>query len=384
MLTITQSQARRLAVASCFATDSQGKDHSTTLKTIEHLGYVQIDTISVIERAHLHILWSRQPGFSSDHLNHLLSHERSVFEHWAHAVAYLPIRDYRYFRPKMEAYRSPSKAKWQQERFATAKPLFKQVLKRIEGEGPLGSKDFEHKRKRQGEGWWDWKPAKVALEYLYLQGDLMVAGRKRFQRQYDLTERVLQPGLDLSMPSPEDCALHQIEMAIQSMGIVREADINRYLQVSDRKTIRAVLRDSVSRGSVLELKVRGSEGDLFYMTGEVLRLLEKSRSTKPRVRILSPFYNLVIQRDWMRALFNFDYTIECYVPAPKRKYGYFVCPMLWGDELVARVDMKADRKARQLKVLALHYEPGLKKKAPFDAALKQELQRFALFNGCQL
>ncbi len=381
MIEVSKSQSRRIAVEASFSSESKHRGSDTTLEIVEHLGYVQIDTISVIERAHHHVFWARQGNYESANLDHLLSEEKSVFEHWAHAVAYLPMKDYRYFRPNIEAYRKPT-AKWQQERYATAKPLFKQVLKRIEKEGPLGSKDFEHKRKRTGEGWWDWKPAKIALEYLYLQGDLMVASRHNFQRRYDLTERVLPADLDTSSPSPVTRAEHQINGALQSMGLARESDINRYLQVTDRKSIKLVLKELVQQRDILELRIKGNENDVFFAKPGALETLEKKRISGKKMRILSPFDNLIIQRDWMRQVFDFDYTIECYVPAPKRKYGYFVCPILWGNDIVARVDMKADRKAGKLNVNGLYYEPSLKHRAAFDNAFGKVVGEFARFNGC--
>lgn len=383
MIKVSKSQARRIAVAASFSSESKRGGSDATLEIVEHLGYVQIDTISVIERAHHHVFWARQGNYESANLDHLLSKEKSVFEHWAHAVAYLPMKDYRYFRPNIEAYRKPT-AKWQTERYATAKPLFKPVLKRIDKEGPLGSKDFEHKLKRKGEGWWDWKPAKIALEYLYLQGDLMVASRHNFQRRYDLTERVLPGDLDISTPSPEARAEHQINGALQSMGLARELDINKYLQVTDRKSIKVVLKELVQLGSILELRIQGNESDVFYTKPATLEMLEKRRTSGKKMRILSPFDNLIIQRDWMRQIFDFDYTIECYVPAPKRKYGYFVCPVLWGNDIVARVDMKADRKVGKLNVNGLYLETPLKHKEAFDKAFGKAISEFARFNGCEI
>lgn len=381
MIKVSKPQARRIAVEASFASESKRGGSDATLAIVEHLGYVQIDTISVIERAHHHVFWARQGNYESANVDHLLSKERSVFEHWAHAVAYLPMKDYRYFRPKIGAYRKPT-SKWQKERYATARPLFKQVLERIDIEGPLGSKDFEHKRKRNGQGWWDWKPAKVALEYLYLQGDLMVASRRNFQRRYDLTERVLPADLDLSTPSPETRAEHQIKGALQSMGLARELDINKYLQVTDRKSIKVVLKELVQQGDILELCIKGSERDVFYAKPATLETHEKKRTSGKKMRILSPFDNLIIQRDWMRQVFDFDYTIECYVPASKRKYGYFVCPVLWGNDIVARVDMKADRKAGKLNVNGLYLEASLKHRAAFDKAFENTISEFARFNGC--
>lgn len=351
------------------------------LRTVQHLGYVQIDTISVIERAHHHVFWSRQPSYRTDYLNQLLAEDRVVFEQWAHAVAYMPMEDYRFYLPKMEADRIPPTAKGQKERYEAAKPYFKRILKRIENEGGLSSKDFEHDKIATSNAWGPWKPSKYALEILYSQGDLMISERRNFQRVFDLRERVLPEGLDTSMPTSEECAEHQICRTIRAMGLAREIEISKHLQLANRKTLQSVLRDLVVTGELVAVSVRGLPEEVYYTFPDLVEKQPKLRIPK-KVRILSPFDNLVIQRERMKLLFDFAYTIECYVPAAKRKFGYFVCPILWGTEMVARIDMKADRKSRTLRVQRLHYEAQLKDQVRFDAALRKALQEFAEFNGC--
>lgn len=372
---ISQRQARRIAVAASFKDFGKGK--AATLGNIRHLGYVQIDTISVIERAHHHILRSRQPDYIPDFLNHLLSVDRSVFEYWAHAVAYLPIEDHRFFVSKHGSYKNPT-SKWQKEKYRIAQPILKPILERIRKEGPLASKDFENSKQTSPAGWWDWKPAKVALEILYLQGELMVAERRKFQRLYDLTDRVLPRGIDKTKASSEDCAGYQIDRALTAMGLARESEISKHIPVCDRKTLKVVLADRIASGELMKVQVHELPGEEYYARPGSL-LVPSSRKA---VRILSPFDNLVIQRERMRLLFNFNYTIECYVPAPKRKYGYFVCPVLWGDEFVARIDMKADRKSGILQVNSLHLESDFKENARFKKELDKALKEFATFNGC--
>ena len=379
---ISKSQARRLAISASLGTGQNGTGRSATLNFVKHLGYLQIDTISVIERAHHHILSSRQKDYKPEYLNDLLAKDKKVFEHWAHAVAYMPMEDYRFFLPKMDAFKRPPTGKWQKERYASAKPLFNKILKRISKEGPLGSKDFEHVKNKDPGLWSNGKPARAALDYLYLRGDLMVTARRNFQRLYDLKERVLPAGLDIRKPDDEACAAYQIKRALTASGIARETEIGRYIQASDRRVLKTVLQYQVKRGRLIEVTVKGIEEEVYYAYADTLETLKKRRSSNRVIRILSPFDNLVIQRDRMSLLFDFDYTIECYVPEPKRIYGYFVCPILWGDELVARIDMKADRKTKRLIVKNLHYENGLKDKNRFNAALTEALNAFADFNGC--
>jgi len=381
MESISKAQARRLAVSSSFNSSGRGRGRKAALNTVQHLGYVQIDTISVIERAHHHVFWSRQPNYRPDFLNQLLAKDRSVFEQWAHAVAYMPMEDYRFYLPKMEADRKPPTAKGQKERYEAAKPYFKRILKRIENEGALSSKDFEHDKIATSNAWGPWKPSKYAIEILYSQGDLMISERRNFQRVFDLRERVLPHGLDTSMPTAEECAEHQIRRTIRAMGLAREAEISKHLQLVNRKTLQSVLRELVTTGELEAIKVRSLQEEVYYTFPDLMEKLTKLRIPK-KVRILSPFDNLVIQRERMKLLFGFEYTIECYVPAAKRKFGYFVCPILWGSEMVARIDMKADRKSRTLRVQSIHYEEHLKDRDRFDDALQKALLEFAEFNGC--
>jgi uncharacterized protein YcaQ len=383
MTSITKKQARKLAVAASLNDGGKGngKGKEAARRTIQHLGYVQIDTISVIERAHHHVFWSRQDEYKPEYLNDLLANDRAVFEQWAHAVAYMPIEDYRFYLPKIEASRTPPEGKIQKTRYDSAKPFFKSILKRIREEGPLASKDFEHVKRPRSEGWWEWEPAKVALDILYLQGDLMVSARRNFQRLYDLTERVLPSSVNTTRPTPAECAELQIRRTIQAMGLAREAEMAKHLQLADRRELKPMIHEMLASEELVEVCVAGLPDETYYSFPGTIKNLGKLRVSK-QVRILSPFDNMIIQRERMKLLFDFDYTIECYVPAAKRVYGYFVCPILWGSDLVARIDMKADRKSKNFIVQSLHYESGLKDRQSFDEVLKKALKTFAVFNGC--
>ncbi|HPR08023.1 MAG TPA: crosslink repair DNA glycosylase YcaQ family protein, partial [Denitromonas sp.] len=166
-----------------------GSPVAATLAAIEHLGYVQIDTISAVQRAHHHTLWNRNPRYGAAHLDQLVA-DKQVFEYWSHAAAYLPMRDYRFSLPRKHAIASGAQRHW----YAPDAPLMQAVLKRITDEGPLMAKDFEHSGRKLGE--WQTKPAKRALEYLFMMGELMLPRRVSFQKVYDLTERVLPAGID--------------------------------------------------------------------------------------------------------------------------------------------------------------------------------------------
>ena len=344
---------------------------------IERLGYVQIDTISVVNRAHHHTLWTRCPDYNPASLQTLLATDRRVFEYWAHAMAYLPISDYRYYIPRMKAGGRTGGNAW----LADHQDVADAVLARIRAEGPLSSKDFELPPGTRRGTWWDWKPAKRALEVLLWRGDLMVAERRGFQKVYDLTERVLPSEVDATAPSPRACARFQVNRALGALGIAREKAIVEFLKVAEKPTVRQAIRDMVEEGEIVSVGIEGFDDSLAYALPQTVELAIADE-LEPQVHVLSPFDSLVIQRPRMAWLFDFEYTIECYVPAAKRKYGYFVLPLLLGDRFVGRLDAKADRKAEKLIVRKLWIEADAPADSEFLTQIAWTLARFARFNQC--
>ncbi len=374
-LRLSRAEARRLLVC------AQGLDGNWQLPAgaegaahvVERLGYVQIDTIAVIERAHHHVIWTRHPRYQVTHLDDLLSRERRVFEYWAHAAAYLPMRDFRYYLPKIKYYAEEHRARhW----LAENRALAKKVLARITAEGPLGTGDFEHSGDQRGP-WWDWKPAKRALEYLFWTGKLMISGRRNFHRLYDLSERVLPSGLDTSMPRPEESARFVARRALQSHGLITEKQKDGGLSQTPR--VGKALAELVEAGEAVIVQVEGLEKEALYAWKP---LLSAPRPRRRQLHLLSPFDNLVIDRRRAEQFFDFEYRIECYTPGPKRKYGYFTLPILWGDELVGRLDPKAERREGLFRVKKLVLESGFKPDEAFWRALARKLHAFAAFHGC--
>ncbi len=366
------SQARKLVLLSQRVPPAKqaGSAKSATLTAIEHLGYVQIDTISVVERAHHHTLWNRNPRYRTAHLDQLLA-EKQVFEYWSHAAAYLPFRDYRYSLPRKQALARGDQDHW----YERDPGLMKQVLQRIADEGPLMARDFEHTGKKTGE--WHTKPAKRALEYLFMQGDLMVPRRVGFQKVYDLTERVLPEGCDTTLPGPEEQARFLITRYLRANGLGQPAEI-AYLMKGMKPRIAATLDEMLAAGELRLIRVAGEQ---YYVLPSTLELLGRPLA-RSRLKILSPFDNLVIQRRRMKTLFGFDYQIECYVPGPKRQYGYFSLPLLWDGKLVARMDCKADRNEALLHIHHLALEPSVTRIDALLGALDRELELFLAFNRC--
>ena len=340
------------------------------LRAIESLGYVQIDTISVVARAHDHVLWSRVDNYRPQLLERLVR-ERGIFEYWFHAAAWLPMRDYRFALPRMR--QQNGERNW----FEASDPrLRREILRRIEAEGAMRARDFVDPQHRS-EGWWQWKPAKQALEQLFMQGELMVSRRDGFQKVYDLPERVLPEQVDKRMPTLEEYAAYLVDTTLGAHGFATLKSMT-YLRRGRalRERVRQELEARIDNGSLTRIDT--GSGAQVYIDPELLE--SRAPRSPARVRLLSPFDNAVIQRERGRELFDFDYQIECYLPASKRQFGYFCLPILYRDRFVGRTDCKAHRNSGTLEIRSLHVEKRVDD--DFPEALCRELLAFAAFNGC--
>jgi hypothetical protein len=348
-----------------------GQKKQGALHLIEHLGYVQIDTISVIERAHHHAIFTRVKDYQKKHLDALMD-EKLIIEYWSHAAAYLPMRDYRFSLPRKKLF-ADGKQHW----FKDKKPT-QYVYDRIKAEGPLQSKDFEEKK--ANAGWYEWKTTKQALEQLFMEGKLMVTGRKNFQKVYDLTERVLPTAINTKMPTEKEMAEHLILSAIQANGIVAQHEI-AYLRKGHKEPVQKALKHLIKEGAVTEIGIDNIK-EAYYTSPDTIFMLGDIKPTK-KVHILSPFDNAVIQRKRLQTLFDYDYVIECYVPAPKRVHGYFCLPILYGDRFVGRMDCKAERSKGEFIIQKLWLEAGFEPTDAFLKALAKNTDEFAVFNNCE-
>ncbi|MBN1780012.1 YcaQ family DNA glycosylase [bacterium] len=378
---MTLTEARQLAVGRQRFAFSHGMtgEKDGVFRTVAHLGYVQIDTISVVERAHHHTLWNRVPGYRPGDLDALLSRDRRIFEYWGHAASYLPLEDYRFYMRRMRAFSDPV-SKWEKDRMQKYGHLMPEVLKRIRDEGPLGSRDFENTEERR-EGWHP-KPVKAALEMLFYQGRLMVKERQNFQKIYDLTERVLPDWVDVTEPDDEACGAFFVRRALNAHGIADEKSILDYIDSGEKPVIRTALNRLVETEEVVHVAIDELPGKKYYGLRNVLENPDSGPGGHVHVLILSPFDNAFILRDRVRDLFGFDYAIECYTLPAKRKFGYFVMPILWNNRFVGRLDPAADRASDTLTVKALYFEADFKPGDAFIVAFADALKRFARFNGC--
>ena len=354
----------------------EGKDGVAA--AIERLGYVQIDTISVVRRAHHHTLWVRRPDYEPQMLHELQARDRRVFEWWASAMSYVPMSDYRYYAVRMgrDSVRS-----WKRAWLLENEDVVGQVLERIREEGPLGSSDFKAPEGYKRGTWWSWKPAKEALEVLFDVGVLMVTERRGFQRIYDLRERVLPAWVDTTVPTQEELDQFVIRRALGGLGFAAVDGVRWGRWRGVQAGVEAV-QDLVDSGEVTTFAMEGAEGQTFCGLTQVIDEVTCNQGSK-LVHILSPFDNLVIQRRWLSTFFGFEYKLEAYTPAAKRRYGYYSLPILWGERFVGRVDAKADRKAKAFIVRNLVFEPGFGDYAELIPLLAARLRLLAAFAGCE-
>ncbi|HEU4718849.1 MAG TPA: crosslink repair DNA glycosylase YcaQ family protein [Bacteroidia bacterium] len=373
-LKISVAEAKKIAAVSqgLAGLFSKGKPQDRTLSIIRHLGYVQIDTLSMVARAHHHTLFTRSKDYKEHHLDALMN-EKKIFEYWSHAAAYLPMEDFRFSLPRKHDFRK-GKAHW----FARDKKMHRYVRDKIKAEGPLQAKDFGAERKHGS--WFDWKPAKIALEQLFQDGTLMIAGRKGFQKIYDLTERVLPAGVSDKLPSDEEYAEYLVRSALRAHGIASQKDmthLRRGMQEHALKKLKQLLREK----EILEISVEGVKENYFVLPGTVAGIATFPELTG--THLFSPFDNLIIRRERLKKIFNYDFQVEFYLPEHKRKFGYFCLPVLCGDEFIGRMDVKADRSLKTFFIRSFHVENPAAVNENTWSAFAAAVKSFAAFNACE-
>ena len=371
---LTPSQARKIILhAVGLAKRGQfGRGKEAVYKLIDHLGFVQLDTNYVVERAHHHAIAARVPNYKPEWLDELKAEGR-IFEFWTFAAGFMPIRDFRFSQPVKQSFLSKRKPMTPAEA-----NMMRQVLDRIGREGPLMARDFEYDRVTKSKGWWDWRPSKVALERLHFEGKLMTLRKRDFQKVYDLTENILPGTIDTSVPTAEEYARHVISRSLRSLGIAYAKEIAFSTRYVTNHLVKSELQKMTDEGEVCIVEIAGLKTSPLYMLPEYK---SKKISLSGECFILSPFDILNVFRHRLRDFFEFDYQVECFVPAPKRKYGYFSLPVLIGDTFVARMDSKADRKEKTFIIHNLHFEK-IKLTKPMITKIAEAIEWFADFNQC--
>jgi len=373
-LVLSRAQARKtiLHAAGLHKRAPFGKGREAVYKFIDHLGFVQLDTNFTVERAHHHAIFSRVPDYKLEWLEELQADGR-IFEFFTSDSGFQPMHNFRFSLPVKEGFRAGRKP------LAPAEVhLMNKVLDRVGREGPLMLKDFEYDRQEASSGWWDWRPAKIALERLYLEGNLMTTRTKEFHKLYDLPKNLVPHEIDTTMPTPEEFARHVILRELKALGLAYVKEMAwRARRVKDH-LVKKELEKMVAAGEVIPVTVEGLKTAPLYM---LPAYKNKKIELAGDAYVLSPFDTLNVFRHRLRDFFDFDYQIECFVPEPKRKYGYFSLPVLVGDVFVARMDSKADRKQGTLMIHNLHFEP-VKLSKPEIGRISEAIRAFAAFNQC--
>jgi len=369
------AHARRVALA---AQGFNDPDHAvptmrTLMRTVERTGVLQVDSVNVLQRAHFMPLYSRMGPYDVDLLRRASSGKakRRLVEYWAHVQALMPVELWPVMRHRMQRYRE-RQYKWWKD---VPRDLHDGLLAEIRSRGALTARELDTGAPRTKEHWgWNWSQARIALDFLYMTGELAVAGRNsQFEVVYDLPERVI-PDAVLGAPTPtkEEAFLELTRRAARSHGVATVKDLADYYRMYVADAQRAV-DELVAAGELTRVKVEG-----WTKRAYLHRDARHPRRIDARA-LLSPFDPVVWERARTEALHDFHYRIEIYTPAHKRIHGYYVLPFLLRDRIVGRVDLKADRKNGRLLVLSVHFEPG----APEDAGeeLELELARLAQWLG---
>jgi hypothetical protein len=325
-------------------------------------GGIQLDSINVVERAHLLTLWSRFGPYDRGLLERLVYRHRVLFEYWAHAACLVAATDLAAWRRAMLDYSTEHRgwSGWLQ----TNRPVVRRVETEIARRGPLSTSDFADPRAARGmSGWWNWKPAAHALDYLWMTGRILVHGRTGFQKRYDLAERVLPASATVAPLAANEFRRWHLGKALRAMGAATETDLRLYLTFPrfGAPERRRVLERALAGREVVELRVDGDRGRWYALAAD-LPALERAAARRVPSRgatFLSPFDSLLWHRERTLRLFGFDYRLEVYTPEAKRRFGYYTLPILVDGQLVGRVDAKSHRSERRLALRHVAYEPGL-------------------------
>ncbi|MBL9120986.1 MAG: YcaQ family DNA glycosylase [Phycisphaerae bacterium] len=330
---------------------------------VEKLGYVQIDSINVVERAHHLILGTRLEGYRQSHLAHALEKNRSLFEHWTHDACAIPSKWFAHWRHRFARYgdRVRRNAWWQGRFRGNPEETIRRTLERIRSEGPLRARDFEPPHDHESGGWWEWHPEKAALEHLWRSGELAIVRRERFEKVYDLTERAFPDLHGMQASETEEHHAWACREAIHRIGIGSAKEVAHFFHAISIAEARSWCAEAVRRGELVDVLVapeRGGKPVRAFALPDWKRLAKAP--DEERLMLLCPFDPVIRERDRVERLFGFDYRFEAFVPAPKRVYGYYVLPILEGDRLIGRIDPKFDRAAETLSVRGPWWEQGVK------------------------
>ncbi|MFN3524507.1 MAG: winged helix-turn-helix domain-containing protein [Paracoccus sp. (in: a-proteobacteria)] len=347
------------------------------------LGFVQVDSVNTLARAHDLILWSRRGAYRPQALGQLVARHRTAFEHWTHDAAVIPMRFYPMWRLKFARDEVRMRARWPAARRDGWEAEIGTVLRHITEHGPACSLDVGGEQKTGSTGWWDWHPSKTALEFLWRSGRLAICHRQGFRKFYDLTERVIPAAHLHQHLDDEEIVDRAMQEGLLRLGFGTSGEIAAFFDIVTRDEAKVWCQQALASGRIIEAEIGMADGShrRSYTTAEALDAASSLPDPSPRVRLLSPFDPALRDRARAERLFGFHYRIEIFVPENQRRYGYYVFPVLQGDRLIGRLDAK--RSGKILAVRAFWPESGVRMGKARMTGLISELERIKPLAGVE-
>jgi hypothetical protein len=381
------------ATARCLLLGAQGllddparrADKRAVEKLVHALGYVQVDSINAVgERAHHLTLHTRLDGYRPGMLQTLIEKDRALFEHWTHDASVIPVAWYPHWKVRFQRFRREGRVKSWCVRRMGADParVIRRVRARLRSDGPLMARDFENQNALPDEsgGWWNWHPEKAALEYLWRTGEVCIAARRGFQRVFQLSADVLPEQHAKRPSSPSAHIEFACGEAFERLVVATPSEVARYFAAAPLSEVRRHCARAAKGGKLIEVEVRAESDGMPHTAYALPDYAERARAQPPaprRARLLSPFDPVVRDRARAARLFDFDYRFEAFVPEKKRKYGYYVMPILDGERIVGRIEPKLERSTGALRVHGLWWEPGARASVARRRRLRAALERLA-------
>ncbi|MCB1481717.1 MAG: YcaQ family DNA glycosylase [Rhodobiaceae bacterium] len=358
----------------------KGKDLDGVL---EDLGFVQVDSVNTLARAHDLILWSRRSQYRPRALERLVAHHRSAFEHWTHDAAIIPMRFYPMWRLKFARDEARMRARWPQWRREGWEAEIETVLRHVADNGPACSLDVGGDEKKGSSGWWDWHPSKTALEFLWRSGRLAICHRQGFRKFYDLAERVIPEEHFKGRIDDKEIVDWAMSAALQRLGFGTSGELAAFFDIVTRDEAKAWCAQALAAGRIVEADIGMADGShrRSFTNEAILDHASSLPAPSSRVRLLSPFDPALRDRGRAERLFGFHYRIEIFVPEAKRQFGYYVFPVLQGERVIGRLDAKRDGKG--LAVRAFWPEAGVRIGKARTAGLISELERVKSLAGVE-
>jgi uncharacterized protein len=383
---IAAEQARHLVLSLQGLADPPRRRLTTdgVVDLIERLGFLQVDSISTVERAHHMILLARNQTYRPELLRRALEVEARLFEHWTYDVAaILPMRFYPYWKLRFERERKAVERRFRRWHGDAHQDELQRVLDLVRAQGPVMARDLAQPRARPAGGWWDWHLGKTALEFLWRTGRLSIARRQNFQKVYDLAERVIPETVRHAEADHQALVDWACRAALERLGVATPGEIARFFGLVTIEEAKDWCERNLGGAAAAAVagSANGAPPRKLFARPDLEQLLACLPEPPARLRVLSPFDPLLRDRARLERLFAFDYRIEVFVPAGRRTYGYYVFPLLEGDRLVGRLDLRSERAAGVLKVNALWMEPGRRLTPARARRLEAELDRIRRFVG---